>query len=183
MAATLGRLDEALRLDRRAIEVDPLSVQAHFYLGLHASYAGHLDEAEGAFRRALELDPGHPVAHLMLGRLHIARSNPQAALEEMERETEPSFRRFGLALAYHALGRSNEADAALRELIEKDKWSYQIAQVYAFRGEVDASFEWLGRAFAERDGGLTEITADPLLRNLEGDPRYSAFLTKLGLSR
>jgi TolB-like protein/Tfp pilus assembly protein PilF len=183
LAATLGRFDEALRLDRRAAELDPLSVTAHYRLGLHTSYVGRLDEAEAAFHKALDLNPEYPAAHALLGRVFLARSKAQAALEEIERETEPSWRRYGLALAYHALGRKGEADAALAELLEKDSEgaAFQIAEVYAFRGEKDKAFEWLERAYAQRDGGLSQMKGDPLLRSLESDPRYAAFLKKMRL--
>jgi len=82
-----------------------------------------------------------------------------------------------------ALGRKKEADAALREFIEKNgrTGAYQIAEVYAFRGETNKAFEWLERACAQRDGGLTSMKGDPLLKNLEADPRYTAFLKKMRL--
>jgi len=53
--------------------------------------------------------------------------------------------------------------------------------VYAFRGENDHAFEWLERAYAQHDSGLAEIKADPLLKNLQRDPRYAAFLKKMRL--
>jgi TolB-like protein/Flp pilus assembly protein TadD len=182
-AATLGRFEEALRLDRRAMEIDPLSVAAHRTLGLHAWLAGRLDEAEAALRKALDLDPEFPVAHMFLGRVHLARSNPAAALQEMEREKVPRWRCYGLALAYHALGRKTDANAALGEFLEDDKenFGFQIAEIHAFRGEVDEAFVWLEEAYARRDSGFTQMKGDPLLRNLEADPRYAALLKKLRL--
>ena len=53
--------------------------------------------------------------------------------------------------------------------------------MYAFRGEADRAFEWLERAYTERDSGLTEIKGDPLLKNLEHDPRYTDLLKKMRL--
>ena len=163
--------------------LDPLSVRAHSNLGLHAWYAGRLDDGEAALRKALELNPEYPSLHLQIGRVYLMRSKPEAALQEMDREKEPFWRRFGLALAYHALGRKKEADAALNEFIEKDRkvGAFQIAEVYAFRGEADKAFVWLERAYAQRDGGLAWLKGDPLLKNLEADPRYKAFLKKMRL--
>jgi serine/threonine protein kinase/tetratricopeptide (TPR) repeat protein len=183
LAATLGRFDEAIELDRRAVELDPLGVAMHNNLGLHYWRAGRADDAEAAFRKALELNPGNPAAHSGIGRVQLMGSNPEAALHEMEQEKSPFWHRYGLALAYHALGRKEKADAALSELLEKDQesWAYQIAEVYAFRGEVDKAFEWLDRAYVQRDGGLTEIKGDPLLKRLEADPRHTALLKKMGL--
>ena len=183
LAATLGRFEEAILLSRRAIELDPLSLESHSNLAVTAWRAGRLDEAEAVLRKALELNPEFPSAHLMLGRVYLARSNPGAALEEMEREKGPLWRRYGLALAYHALGRMKEADAAHGELLEKDKEiaAFQIAEVHAFRGERDKAFEWLGRAYAQRDGGLLWVKGDPLLKSLESDSRHTAFLKKMRL--
>jgi len=67
----------------------------------------------------------------------------------------------------------------------KDKYAgdsaYQIAEVHAFRGEVDLACEWLERAYAQRDGGVTELKSDRLMRGLVGDPRYKELLRKLKL--
>ena len=72
------------------------------------------------------------------------------------REPEEAFRLWALAIVHHALGRATESDEALRELIEKyaEDGAYQIAEVHAVRGEADAAFEWLERAYAQRDSGL-----------------------------
>ena len=60
--------------------------------------------------------------------------------------------------------------------------TYQIAEVYAFRGEADKAFEWLGRAYDERDPGLPpHLKGDPLLKNIRHDPRYNALLEKMRL--
>jgi hypothetical protein len=86
-------------------------------------------------------------------------------------------------MAYYALGRKNDSDAALSELVTKYHagGAFQIAQVYAFRNQSDEAFEWLDRAFAQRDSGLVGTKVDPLLKSLHNDPRYAAFLKKLSL--
>jgi hypothetical protein len=60
--------------------------------------------------------------------------------------------------------------------------AYQIAEVYAWRGQKDLAFQWLERAYTQHDGGLTEIKTDPLLASLHADPRYQAFMRKMKLS-
>ena len=101
----------------------------------------------------------------------------------MDREPEPYWRLYGQALAYHALGRKKDSDAALAELIAKYQavGAFQIAEVYAFRGEGDRAFEWLERSYTQRDTGLLWLKADPMLKNLERDPRWPAFLKKMHL--
>jgi hypothetical protein len=59
--------------------------------------------------------------------------------------------------------------------------AYQIAQVYAYRGEVDQAFEWLNRARNQHDGGLMLIKTDLLLKSLRGDLRYAQMLKRLNL--
>jgi TolB-like protein/DNA-binding winged helix-turn-helix (wHTH) protein/tetratricopeptide (TPR) repeat protein len=183
VAATLGRFEEALVLNRHAIELNPLSTAAYGDLAFHALYAGRFKEAVAACNKSLELDPAYPRVHRLLGRVYLAQSRPHEALAEMQREPDPGFRAQGLALAYHALGRDKESDVALTDLIAKFHGvaAFQIAEVYAFRGEADQAFQWLERAYSEHDSGVTETKGDPLLKSLEPDPRYPAILKKMRL--
>ena len=90
----------------------------------------------------------------------------------------------GLALVEYAQGRRAKSDAALRSLIDKyaHESAYQVAEVYAYRGKADAAFQWLERAYAQRDPGLSGIKSNALLRSLHGDPRWRPFLVKMGLA-
>ena len=113
----------------------------------------------------------------------VLQGRPQEALAEIQKEPDAVWRLHGLAIAHHALKDNKQADGALTELIArfKDDAAYQIAEVYAFRGEADRAFEWLERAYAQRDGGLTDVKVGPLLKSLRSDPRYTAFLKKMRL--
>jgi hypothetical protein len=81
------------------------------------------------------------------------------------------------------MGKKAESAAALKRSIEHNaaEWPSAIARVYAFRGESDQAMQWLERAYSVKDEDLYFIRGDPLLKNLEGDPRYKAFLRKLNL--
>ncbi len=181
--ATLGRFDEAVTLNRRAVEIDPLSVVAHISMGMHAYYAGQLNIATDAYQKALAISPADPEAHYLLGLVYISRVQPQLALAEFQKDERSIQRNVGEALAYAALGRKAEADASLQQLISdyRTQAAYQIAEVYAFRGETDRAFEWLELARVHKDSGLPAIKGDPLLKNLYHDPRYAEFLKKVGL--
>ena len=184
LAANLGRLNQAVELSQRAVELDPLLVSSHRNLGMYSYFAGRLDQARSALEKALELNPELSVAHTLLGRVYLAWSRPEQALEQFQSEPHPAFRLFGLALAHHALGQEQEAQAALDELIETwgAQTAYQIAEIHAFQGDPDQAFEWLERAFAERDPGTAETRVDPLLIGLQDDPRWPAFLRKIRLA-
>ncbi len=183
LAATLGRFDEAITLCRRRVQFDPLSVGAHSSLGSIAFYAGHLPEAKAAYKKALELNPRQAAAHVSLARIYLLESNPRAALAEIEQEPEAGWRLYGMALFYQATGKKTEAEAALAQIIQQSQniAAFQIAEIYAYRGESEKAFEWLDRAYAQRDSGLTYIIGNPLLRKIEHDPRYTAFLKKMKL--
>ncbi len=183
LQASLGNFDEALALNRRAVEVDPLSVVSHLSLGMHAYYAGQLQLATDAFQKALAISPDAPEAHYLLGLVYLEQSHPQQALAEFEKDQASNERMAGEALVYSALGRQPQADAALRALIagHRDEAAYQIAEVYAYRGQPAPALQWLQAARARRDAGLTGIQGDPLLKNLAADPQFTAFLRTIGL--
>ena len=178
-----GRIDEAIDLLRQSIALDPLSPQGHVELGATYYKAQRLEEAADSSQLALSLGPGIARAQLYLGLVLLAQGDAPAALVAMEQETSDWVRLFGMALVQHALGDAEASDAALQELIE---WgagvaAYQIAVVYAFRGEIDLAFDWLEQAYNNRDSGLTDMLLQPLLANLHDDPRWTAFLDKMGL--
>jgi len=183
LAASLGRLSDAVAISRRAVELDPLSVIAHISLGMHAYYAGQPEVAIAAYRKALELNPGDPSVHYLLGLVYLAQSKPQQALAQVDQQRGAA-RYVGEALVQTSLGHKLQADAALKTLVSdfRDEASYQIAEVYAFRGDLDRAFQWLELARAKKDAGLSAILGDPLLKNLSGDPRYQAFLKKMRLT-
>ena len=182
-ALILGRWDEGIDLMNKAVERDPLRPNSYSNLGLALLTSNRDAEAEAAIRKALELDPDGAFRHRTLGLALLLQGKTDDALQEVEQETDESWRLSALPLASHALGRRSESDAALAALKSKyaGDMAYQIAEVHAFRGEADLAFEWLERAYDQRDGGLTDIKGDRLMRGLVGDPRYKALLRKLKL--
>jgi TolB-like protein/DNA-binding winged helix-turn-helix (wHTH) protein len=182
-ADILGRFDEALQLNRRAVDLDPLNADSWEFLAETKFFMGQLDEAAADYKKAIELNPDLWNGHIFLNQIYVMQGRPQDALPEIELVRYDFARAFLYAIAYHALGREKESDAALSELIAKYHAGsgYQIAEIYAFRNQSDEAFEWLDRAYAQRDSGLIETKVDPLLKNLHRDPRFAAFLKKLNL--
>src|SRR5437588_10238218 len=179
---SLGRLDEALALEEAAVRRDPVNVTTLFNLGYHQRMAGRLDAAISSFRTVLSMSPSNGGAHCQLGIALLLKGDAHGALAEIEQETSEIYKMIGLPLAYHALGRKADSDAALAALIakyEKDGPS-NIASVYAYRGEADKAFEWLDKAVEFGDGGLGEIVTDNLFDKIHADPRWLAFLRKIG---
>jgi tetratricopeptide (TPR) repeat protein len=192
LAQALGRLDEAIALLEFQVARDPVNSSIHFLLGLFYNYAGRWDESIASHRNSLMLSPGRVNSLSAIGVALLLKGEPQAALEAMQvieeefrdHGTGSTFPIIGLALVYHALGRADESDAALAELIEQyeQSASYNIAYVLAYRGEADRAFEWLDKAVAYKDSALPDIIDEPLFANIHDDPRWLPFLESIGKS-
>jgi TolB-like protein/Flp pilus assembly protein TadD len=178
-----GQMDEAERQARQAVELDPLSVPPQNNLARILFVQGKLDEADAVARKAAELQPTAASSRRWQVMVAVQRGDGATALREAQLEPDEGYRRFELALAQFVRGDRQAADAALADLIAhgRDQLAFQIAEVYAVRGETDKAFEWLQIAFDNHDTGTLSLSIDPLLRGLRDDPRYKNLLAKLGL--
>jgi TolB-like protein len=178
----MGALEDGMRLVNASLAQDPLNPNAYFFVGRLQAGRGRLEEAEAAIRRTLEISPTYSFGRYLLGSVLLARHQPEAALAENSKEAVDGARLAGTAMAYFALGRKAESDAALTQLkTAAGRYPFLIAQVYAFRDESDQAFSWLDRAHAQRDATLSVIKGNLEFKKLEGDPRYEAFLKKINL--
>jgi len=179
----LGKLDEAEKQARQAVELDPLAYPTQNNLARVLFAEGKLDEADAIARKAAELQPTAASSRRFQVLVAVQRGDGETALREAQLEPDEGYRRFELALAQHVRGDRGAADAALADLIAygRDQLAYQIAQVYAVRGEKEKAFEWLQISFDTHDTGTLALLIDPLIRDLRPDPRYKSLLTKLGL--
>jgi tetratricopeptide (TPR) repeat protein len=175
----VGRIDEASDMERRAADLDPLNAETWSALAATQYFSGQLDVAAANSKRALDLNPDVWPGHLQLSMIQIAQGHYQDALQESEQVGYESLRSLIHSIAYHALGREKDSDAALSEIISKPGQEMNVALVYAFREQLDAAFDSLDKAYAHHNSGLIEIKAEPLLKNLHHDPRYTALLKKL----
>jgi TolB-like protein len=179
---TMGGWDDALRLANACLEQSPLDPLCSGLLSQIQLSRGQLAEAEAAARRTLEISPTFRMAHGGIGNVLLARGQPNEALTEYSKQPFEGARLRGSAMAYFALGRKADSDTALAQLLNSPhNDSFAIAEIYGFRGEVDDAFKWLERAYAQRATSLSHIKGDLNFKNLEGDPRYKAFLKKMNL--
>jgi TolB-like protein/DNA-binding winged helix-turn-helix (wHTH) protein/Flp pilus assembly protein TadD len=179
---TMGRWDDALNLATASLALDPLDVGGYYWLSTVQLRRGRLADAEAAIRSALEIAPSFPFGPYALGVILLARSQPQAALTAFLKEPLEAARINGSAMAYFALGRKAESDAALAQMLKGYAViPFGIATIYAFRGESDEAFKWLDRAYEQKDQFLYRIKFAPEFDKLHDDPRYKAFLKKMNL--
>jgi TolB-like protein/Tfp pilus assembly protein PilF len=183
LAYNLGRNDDALRLQDASLSLDPLNPDSLQNGAIIRFMLGQYDTAQRDLRKGLNISPQYASNHRFLGQILLLRGDPAAALKEMEAETS-STRDAALALAYWALGRKADSDAALARM-EKEHGGTApvlIAEVHAYRGERDQAFEWLRRSVAARDMNLVHrVRDDPLLASLRSDPRYTELLRAMNL--
>ena len=179
----LGQIQEGEKLARQAIELDPLAYLARGNLARILLAEGKLDEADAAARKSAELQPAAAGSHRWQLVVAVQRGDGETALREAQLEPDEGYRRFELALAQCVRADREAADAALADLIAnfRNQLAYQIAEIYAVRGETDKAFEWLQISLDNHDTGLLSLLIDPLIRSLRGDPRYKSMLEKIGL--
>jgi eukaryotic-like serine/threonine-protein kinase len=183
LAEVWGHLDEAIELRKRTVALDPLCASCYFFLGNDLYETGQYDEANAVLQKTLDLDPQQGFVHFVRGQILLAQGHPQEALVEMQQETNDWLKLTGEALVNHSLGRQPAADAALKALIANhgSESAYQIAQVYAYRGEMDKALDWLNRAYQQHDSGLPYLKSDGLFKSLHQNPRYIQLLEKMQL--
>ena len=178
-----GRFDEAIALHLKAREADPLFYDNYRQLGNAYYRAGRYEEAVAVLNETARRFPLAGTVHYRIGLTRLAQHQPEAALTEFNLEPPGVFRTIGVPLALDALGRRSESDRILSEVLANpaatDAAAYQIALVYANRGDADAAFHWLQRALEQRDAGMHWMKFDPLLKGLRADPRFQALLVKM----
>ena len=151
---------------------------------LQAVAAKIIEDAAAAFQVALDLSPSAGLCHAFLALMRLLQGRAQEALELAAAESHEVFRSVAFAMIHHSLGRATESDSALQVLSERFGWTaaYQVAEVYAYRSEIDKAFVWLERAYAQRDPGVTFSSSDRFLRPLHADARWQPFQRRLGLA-
>jgi len=181
---TLGRINDALVLDRESARRDPVTAARFSNIGLDLMILGRFDEADVALRHALELTPTAGTPRNRLLWLLVLRNDGQTLIREAQIEKPTGvWGRFIDALVAEFGADRKAADAALQTFIhsDADAMAYQIAELYAARGERDEMFRWLDHAVAVHDPGATFVLFDPLTQRYRDDPRYAAVVARLGL--
>jgi eukaryotic-like serine/threonine-protein kinase len=183
LAESAGRFDEAERYIRKAIEQDPLNPAAYSSLGHLFRIMDRLPEAEAAYRKGLELAPNRLGSHMMLSNCLAGQGKHAEALAVAHAEPADWARLTALGYVHYVAGRTAEYQEALRKLEETNAHdaAYQIAALRAVGGDRDGAFDWLDRAYQDRDAGLSQVKHEPTFRPLHGDPRWGPLLKKIGL--
>ncbi len=183
----LGRLDEAILSAKRAQQIDPLTPAVSTVLGAclfyHRKYPAAIDELQ----RTIDLDPNAVIAHYYLGRAYWEKGEREKAVGELQKAL--GIYRLGLIeghLAYclMRLGREREARGILAAMDDAgDRYVPAVSSspVYMAAGYTDLAIDWLERGYEERSFYIIWAAADPIYDPLRGQPRFTSFLSKVGL--
>jgi TolB-like protein len=175
----VGRFNESLLALRQAHELDPVSVVALSHLGWLHYYSRQYDRAIAILRQALEMDASFTQASWFLVQSYLLAGEAHNAVEELQRikrlsGVHPASLAL-LSVAYGAIGRRNDALAALNQLRDLSAHRrvepYFLAYAVAPLGDNDLTFSWLERAFSDRSGWLIFLPIDPGFDVLRTDPR------------
>ncbi len=184
LAQARGEVTQGLDLFRRAVALDPVNAQARAFLAGSLLSLGHHEEARAEYARVIELNPSAPNSHAGVGLAYLLEGKFEEASTASQQDAADWARLFILSCVRWAQKRVPESDTALTELIAKtgETAAYQVAEVYGYRNDRDKAFEWLERARRQHDAGMPGLRVDPLLKNLNDDPRWDAFLRTMGLA-
>ena len=187
--AATGRLDKAVDEDKRALELEPLSLIINSGMGCFLYWARRYDEAIAQIQKALEMDPHFTAAHFFIGLAYLQMEMYEKAIAEFQQAVTLSgdnpFMIASLARAYAASGKQSKAQKIIETLTDKEKHEYvsplDVALVYAGMGAKDQAFEWLEKAYKERSAWLVFIGIEPGLDSLRSDSRFTELLRRIGL--
>ena len=142
----MGLLDDAARENKRAVELDPLSLNITAEMGSVLIYQGQYDAAIEQERKTLELDPNFHVAHSILGKAFLLKGKYADAITEGQKAGND----FVLARAYLKSGNSGKAREVVQDLVDVSKKRFvsadDIASGYIGLEDKERALEWLEKA-------------------------------------
>jgi len=183
LAGNLGQLETSIELFERNVKLNPLGLSGLRALAIRYSDAGRFDEAIATYNRVIAINPDYPNIHFNIGATYLDAGNPEKAMTEINKNPSAPNYEFLKVTILSKLGREAEAQALTGELLKAsaDKRPIAMAITFAALGENDLAFEWYEKAFQQNPGNFAYFLRRSWNKGLESDPRYPAFVEKLGL--
>jgi Flp pilus assembly protein TadD len=186
--AVVGRRQQALAEAQKAYELDPLSPVVGANLAKILQENGQYDKAIDQAKKTLELEPNSAVTHTVLGIVYQDKKMYADAIREYKTGLQmggpPGEMRGLLGCVYAATGDTGNAEKMILEL--KRLWpahahaALDLAVVYVGLGQTDQALYWLGKASETEVGDLAVVGQDPHFAALHSDPRFQAFVKRVG---
>jgi len=183
----MGNLDEALREEKLAQELDPLSPVIYVELGGVYFHRRQFDQAVEQYQRALEIAPGFWPAHRGLAEVYAYKGMYKEVIEEYSKtgSTSATFRAL-IGYAYARAGVKDEAQKILHETLAKADMGaamfYFAALIHSALGERDPALECLRKLCEARDDRILGIKWSIEFESLRDDPRFRELLRRTRLA-
>jgi TolB-like protein/DNA-binding winged helix-turn-helix (wHTH) protein len=197
--APMGRMAEAIAENKKALELDPLSLPINNFMGMTYMFAGDYEKSYRQYQDTIAMDPTFPLAHFYLAELFLEmgrfeegiRENEKGELLSSSSPEDAAAEAAARLRAFRSGGAAGFWQDNLERTIKKLKHhgsnfvaASDVAVAYARAGDNDNAFKWLDKAYSERDGSsITLLKQDPEYKNLRSDPRFAGLLRRLGLPR
>jgi len=183
-----GRLDDAEEQAKRVLRLDPVTPAIGVTLGFVYHMQRRDDQAAEAYQRVLELDPNYPSANVWMGDVYAAQGLYNEAIAAYEHAGAMHSAVAGRALAYGLSGKRDVSEKLLHDLENaihqgSPGAAAWIARTFAQLGEKDLAFEYLEKAYQDRDAQVVWLRVDPFFDQLRSDPRFDALLRRMNLLR
>lgn len=190
LLSTLDRQEEAAEAARIGQELDPFSPATNGVAALVSYHGRRYDEAIRDSERALERDATSALSLLCISTSYAAKGAHKEAILHAERgvslSPDVNFLRGILGAVYAMANEREAAHGVVDDLLERSKRMYVgptvVSWIYSHLGEHDRAFEWLEKAYDQRDCTLGFGLRAPIYDVIREDPRFGKLLTKLGLS-
>lgn len=183
-----GRFDESQKELEYNLSISPLSPHVNTSRGVFAYFTRQYDSAITWCREALELDPAFYPAYAALGLAYLQKGMHKEAIEALERVFKMSNEPEALSMLGYALARVGRKDEARGIICKLEELSHQryvkpyhFAIIYVALDEAGLAFDWLEKAFEDRNDLMTVIKIGPRLDALRNDPRLNNLIQRMGL--
>jgi TolB-like protein/DNA-binding winged helix-turn-helix (wHTH) protein/Tfp pilus assembly protein PilF len=192
----MGRTAQAIAENKRAVEIDPLSLPINNFMGMTYMLAGDNGNAYRQFQHTIAMDPSFPLAHDYFSWLLTTMGRYEDAIKEHEKSEvlsgstpeEAATEATVMERAFKSGGEKGfwqkhlELELEARNQPGAEASPFVLAAAYAMAGQTDKAFEWLEKGYEEHEGqDLTLLKFDPAFKSLRSDPRFPATLRKIGL--
>jgi serine/threonine-protein kinase len=183
MQAIRGDVEGAITINRLLVQRDPLSTYTLSELAQLLLWGQHFEEAAATSRRLIQQDSAVAGSQILLAVALIYMGHSDDALQAIEQEPDESSKLSALPLAYWALGRRADSNMALEKYsaTHANDDALGIAEIHAYRGELDLALEWLERAYHQHESGMLNLKSDGFFRSIQADPRFTAIVREMKL--
>jgi TolB-like protein/tetratricopeptide (TPR) repeat protein len=185
---TQSRHEEAVQEVKRAVQLDPRSIQTHSFGTFFLVFARRYGEAIELARKGLEFEPDSALTLAFQGLAYAEQRRFAESIGNLQRAARLSKSPTVLALQAHVLavsGKKEQAKKLIRQVEDavagRYFCPYEIGTVYVSLGEPDTAHEWFRKGTHDRADCMPWLGVEPWIDPFRTDPRYAKLLRDIGL--